>query len=229
MTYRWVIRLGSFFVRLLDVRVTVTGIEHVPAQGPVVLAISHFSYLDFLLTEWAIWRHSRRYTRFMAIQAAFAHRVSGWPMRAMGHIPVGRGPAAYRLARTALRDGQIVGIFPETRVSRCFTLLAFKGGAAKLARETGAPLVPCVIWGSHRIMTRTHQRSLLRSRHTPVFIRFGPPVADGSELRDVMAQMMRELQTSYPVDGKGAWWQPAELGGGAPNPAEALRLDGRPA
>lgn len=226
MTYRWVVRLASLFLRLMDVRVTVRGVEHVPADGPVVLAISHFSYLDFLLAEWAIWQSSRRRTRFLALQAAFAHWLSGPPMRAMGHIPVFRGASAYRLARTALRQGEVVGVFPETRVSRSFTLLPFKDGAARLAHETGAPLVPCVIWGSHRILTRTHPRQLLRSRHVPVLVMFGPPVM-AERLRSTMEAMLAELQSAYPVDGRGAWWQPAHLGGSAPTVAQSVVLDGR--
>ena len=175
MTYRLVLFLGTLFIRLMDIRVITKGIEHVPATGPVVLAVSHFSYLDFALSELAIWRATRRKTRFLAIQAAFSHRLSGRPMRAMGHIPVGRGAAAYRLARTALRRGEVVGVFPETRVSRSFTLLPFKGGAARLSTQTGAPLIPCVIWGSHRILTRTYPRDLRRSRHLPVMMASGRP------------------------------------------------------
>ncbi len=157
-------------------------------------------------------------------------------MRAMGHIPVARGASAYRLARTALRQGEIVGVFPETRVSRSFTLLPFKDGAARLAAETGAPLVPCVVWGSHRILTRTHQRALLRSRHVPVLVCFGRPVevladeevgAVTARLRETMEGMLAELQSDYPVDGRGTWWQPADLGGSAPTATQAMVLDGR--
>lgn len=225
MTYRLVIALGALFFRLMDVRVVTRGVEHVPARGPVVLAISHFSYLDFALSELAIWRAHRRCTRFLAIRAAFNHRLSGRAMRAMGHIPVGRGASAYRLARTALRNGEVVGVFPESRVSRSFTLLPFKAGAARLAQETGAPLIPCVIWGSHRIMTRTHPRDLRRSRHLPVLVSFGPPVTDGTQLPAVMERMLNELQDAYPADGDGTWWQPAHRGGSAPTPEDAQQLD----
>ena len=227
MTYRLVLLVGGLFLRLMRIRVTTRGVENVPAKGPVVLAVSHFSYLDFALSSLAIWRHCRRRTRFLAIEAAFAHRLSGRPMQAMGHIPVGRGASAYRLARTALRKGEVVGVFPETRVSRSFTLLPFKGGAARLSVETGAPLIPCVIWGSHRILTRTHPWELRRSRDVPVLMAFGPPVTDGTMLRPVMERMLAELQASYPVDGTGAWWQPAHLGGAAPTPEQADQMDGR--
>ncbi|MCU1588014.1 MAG: glycerol acyltransferase [Frankiales bacterium] len=227
MTYRLVLLVGALFIKLMGLRVTVRGVEHVPATGPVVLAVSHFSYLDFALAEQAVWRSTRRQTRFLAIQEAFSHRFAGRPMRAMGHIPVGRGAAAYRLARTALRHGELVGVFPESRVSGSFTLLPFKAGAARLAEETGAPLIPCVVWGSHRVLTRTHPRDLRRSRHCPVLLAFGPPVTDGAQLYVLMEQMMTELQEVYPVDGRGQWWQPAHLGGSAPSPEQADLLDGR--
>ena len=235
--YRWIVRLGSLFLRLLDVRIEVRGSEHVPAEGAVVLAISHFSYLDFILAEWAIWRGPKRYTRFMATAASFEHKLAGPLMRSMGHIPVDRsaGASAYRFAARALDDGQIVGVFPETRVSRSFTLLAFKNGAVRMAARSGAPLIPCVIWGSHRLMTRTHKTQLRKSRHTPVIISFGPPLYVGSDedptcaterLRAAMEGLLAQAQDSYPVEGSGAWWQPAHRGGGAPTAEDGLLLDG---
>lgn len=234
--YRWIVRFGSLLLRLMDARIEVSGTEHVPARGRGVLAISHFSYLDFVLCEWAIFRSQRRYTRFMATIQSFKHPVAGRLMRAMGHIPVDRGAGAsgYRHALGALRADELVGVFPETRVSRSFTLLAFKNGAVRLAAQSGAPLIPCVIWGSHRIMTRTHPTELRKSRHTPIVILFGEPLhvrADEdptvatARLRAAMESLMEQAQDRYPVSEPGAWWLPAHRGGGAPTAERALELD----
>ena len=225
--YRWIVRFGSLVLRLLDVRRTVRGIENLPDSGPVVLAISHFSYLDFVLAEWAIWTRRQRYTRFMATKKSFEHPISGPLMKAMGHIPVDRskGASAYRYAQEALTRDQIVGVFPETRVSGSFTLLPFKAGAARMAAQSGAPLVPCVIWGSQRVSTRTHKTRLRDASHIPVTIAFGTPmhVAPGDDpiavtalLRTRMEALLAQAQDDYPEQpAPGAWWQPAHRGGGA--------------
>lgn len=240
LVYRWIVGLGAAFFRVLDLRREVQGTAHVPLAGGAVLAISHFSYLDFALAEWAVCRDRRRYIRFMATMATFRHPVAGPLMRSMGHIPVDRtaGASAYRYAIDALHRGEVVGVFPETRVSRSFTLLPFKNGAARMAIQAGVPLVPCVIWGSHRVLTRTHRTRLRSARRTPVTILFGEPLHPGpkddpnavsEQLRVAMEGLFASAQESYPEDGSGAWWQPAHRDGAAPDPAEADRLDSRPA
>ncbi len=234
--YRVIIAIGSFFLRLIAVRRDVRGLSNLPAGGGVVLAITHFSYLDFVLAEWAVFSHQNRYVRFMATLASFRHPVAGPLMRSMGHIPVDRsaGASAYRFAIDALQRGEMVGVFPETRVSRSFTLLPFKNGVARMAARSGVPIVPCVIWGSHRIVTRTHRTSLRGSRRTPVTISFGAPLTVGPRddpslvtqaLRVQMEAMLAAAQADYPVDGAGAWWQPAHLGGTAPSEDLARELD----
>ncbi len=237
--YRCIVAVGTLLLRLLDVRRTVRGIENFPTQGGVVLAMSHFSYFDFILVEWAIWRSRRRYIRFMATKNSFEHPVGGPLMRSMGHIPVDRskGATAYRYAYDTLARGEIVGVFPETRVSGSFTLLPFKKGAVRMAAISGAPLVPCVIWGSHRLKTRTHKTPLHKARHLPVTILFGEPIqvardadldAVTQHLRTVMTGLLAQAQDDYPEQAEpGAWWQPAHRGGGAPTEQAAAEHDQR--
>jgi 1-acyl-sn-glycerol-3-phosphate acyltransferase len=237
--YRWIVAIGTAFLWAMDVRRTVRGAEHLPRDGGAVLAISHFSYLDFVLSEWAVWRHRRRCTRFLATQAAFDHRLTGPLMSAMGHIPVerGAGTAAYVGAVDALRRGELVGVFPEGRVSGTFTLLPFKTGAARMAAESGCPIVPCVIWGSHRIMTRTHRTPLRRARRTPVQVLIGKPIPVGphedpdvvtARLRQTMIEMLEEAMDTDALE-PGAWWVPAHRGGGAPAPDTTIETDERKA
>ena len=239
--YVWIVKLGTWFLDVLDVRRTVVAASNVPDTGGVVLAITHFSYFDFVLSEWAIFRHNKRYTRFMATLQSFKHPVSGPLMRSMGHIPVDRsaGASAYKFAVEALQRGEIVGVFPETRVSRSFTLLPFKTGAARMAAESGAPIVPCVIWGSHRLKTRTHKVALRKARRTPVTIVFGDPIHVGPDadvqlvtdaLRQTMEDLLETAMDDYPVAAEpGAWWVPAHRGGGAPSAEDAAVLDQRKA
>lgn len=235
--YRLIVAIGGLLFRILDLRRDVRGAENVPTEGGVVLAMSHFSYLDFALAEWAIYRHRRRYARFMATVSSFEHPVAGPLMRAMGHIPVDRtkGSSAYKFAIEALQRGELVGVFPETRVSRSFTLLPFKAGAARMASQSGTPIVPCVIWGSHRVMTRSHKTHLLKARHTPVTILFGEPLfpaagddpaAVTEQLRHAMDHLLSTAQNTYPIlPEPGAWWEPAHRGGGAPTAEQADIID----
>lgn len=248
MTYRAVIAVALAGMRLLGLRRRVRGLEHVPARGGAVLAVSHFSYLDFVLSGWLAWRRGHRLVRFLVTGAAFRHPVAGPLLRAMGHVPVSRdggGPGgggrgagggdAYRAAVARLRAGELVGVFPESRVSRSFTLLPLRTGAARMAGQAGVPLVPVVVWGTHRMSTRTHRTRLLRALGTPVEVRVGAPLHPGPDddpavvtarLRAAMEALLAEAQAAYPVVPEpGAWWQPAHLGGGAPTPEQAQALD----
>lgn len=228
IVYRMIVAIGGGYFRLLGLRRTVHGLENVPVSGGAVLAISHFSYLDFALAEWAIWRDRKRYTRFLATVASFRHPVSGPLMRAMRHIPVDRdtGAIAFRHAVDTLSSGDLVGVFPEGRVSASFTLLPFKTGAVRMAQAAGVPVLPCVIWGSHRIKTRTRTISFRAARRTPVAIVFGTamhvaadadPATATQALHATMTDLLTRAQDNYPeASPPGAWWLPAHRGGGAP-------------
>ena len=224
--YRAVVATGGGVFRALGVRRTTVGLEHVPTAGPFVLAITHFSYLDFAFVGHPLLRSRGRYARFLGTKASFDHPLSGPLMRGAGHIPVDRsaGSHAYDAAVEALQAGDVVALFPESRVSTSFTLLPFKTGAARMAAAAGVPVVVAVVWGSHRILTRGH-RSL--RRRVPVTVLFGEPVHIGEEeweagtakLERVAADLLQQAQADYP-DGapEGAWWVPAHHGGGAPAP-----------
>ena len=69
----------------------------------------------------------------MAKDSIFAHRIAGPLMRGMHHIPVDReaGSASFRDGLSALREGEIVGIFPEATISRSFEPKEFKSGAER--------------------------------------------------------------------------------------------------
>jgi 1-acyl-sn-glycerol-3-phosphate acyltransferase len=222
--------LGVF--RALDLRLHVSGEEHVPPSGGGVVVINHTGYLDFALAGVPFWRARRRLVRFMAKHEVFAHRVGGPLMRGMRHIPVDRaaGGAAFREAVAALKRGELVGVFPEATISRSFTLKGFKPGAVQMARAAGVPVLPVVLWGSQRVLTKGRRPSLRESRHVPVSITVGPAIdargADpAGELLTTMTAMLDDAQRRYPDDGTGAWWQPAHLGGSAPTREEAERLD----
>jgi 1-acyl-sn-glycerol-3-phosphate acyltransferase len=227
--YRAVIRTALGLFRALDFRITLTGTEHLPADGGAVIAANHVSYFDFMLVGYAAL--PGRLVRFMAKKSVFDNKVSGPLMRSMHHIPVDRraGASAYAAAVRALRDGELVGVFPEATISRAFTPIPMKSGAARMAIDAGVPIVPVVTWGAHRLWTKGRKPRL--QRHVPVTIHVGEPlvpapgedaVALTARLAETLTQMIDQVQRSYPdrpVPGQ-EWWLPAHLGGTAPTLAD---------
>ena len=234
--YAPVIATAFGVFRALGLSLDVRGGENVPRTGGAVLASNHVSYLDFIFAGLGA-RPSRRYVRFMAKEEIWRNPVAGPLMRGMKHIPVDReaGAESFRVALDALRSGEIVGLFPEATISRSFELKEFKSGAPRLARDAGVPLIPVVVWGTQRLMTKDHPRDFSRGKAvsvtvgTPIDV---PPGADldavGEALHEEMRRMLDDAILRYPqrpVGPADAWWLPARHGGTAPTPAEATRMD----
>lgn len=218
------------------VRSTVSGAQNIPTSGGAVFAMTHFGYLDFALVEWVTWLHNRRRVRFMAKKSVFEKPVVGSLMRGMRHISVdmAAGAAAFRNAVDALAGGELVGVFPEAGVSASFEVRTLKSGAVRLARDAGVPIIPIAVWGGHRLLTKNRKIRFRERFGVPVRFAFGAPIivaddADANEetarLRMTLQHLVDQLQTDYPVDGTGQWWQPRTLGGTAPTPDEAAQAD----
>src|SRR4051812_29917526 len=176
LVYPPVIGFAKTMFRVLDLKTSVAGAEHIPTAGGAVLASNHVSYLDFTLCGLGA-QPAKRLVRFMAKKSVFDHKVSGPLMRGMRHIPVDRkaGNAAFHEAETALKNGEVVGVFPEATISESFTVKALKSGAARLAGAAAVPLIPMVVWGPHRLWTKGHKRELTK-RHVPILIKIGAPI-----------------------------------------------------
>ena len=222
-----------FFAQGLKFRIE--GAEHVPHVGGAVMAINHTGYFDFTYAGLAA-RPSKRLVRFMAKKSIFSHRVAGPLMRGMKHIPVDRrdGRASFMRAVQSLKDGEIVGVFPEATMSRSFELKEFKPGAVRMAQEAGVPILPTTLWGSQRVWSKNTPKHLGRS-NIPVFIMIGEPFHVGPDenraeattrLQQVMEAQLRLQQAAYPpMTGSDLIFQPARLGGQAPSPEEAAAED----
>jgi 1-acyl-sn-glycerol-3-phosphate acyltransferase len=234
LTYPPIILTAKTGFRLLGQRFRMTGTEHVPHKGGVLLAVNHIGYADFVYGGFAA-NPSGRKVRFMAKRELFDHRITGPVMRSMHHIEVDRGEglASYERALRYLRDGEAVGIFPEATISRAFVLKEFKTGAVRIAAEAGVPLIPVILWGTHRLVTKDHPRDLSRGKTIainvgePLHPTGADPAAETAELHKVMSAMLDETIRDYPADEQppGSWWLPAEYGGSAPTLEEAARLD----
>jgi 1-acyl-sn-glycerol-3-phosphate acyltransferase len=234
--YRIIIRVALVVFRLFRFHFDVRGAEHVPTSGGAIICSNHVSYFDFTYLGLAA-LPQRRLVRFMAKSAVFDHWFSGRFMRAMQHIPVDRkaGTAAFDLAVRALKDGEVVGVFPEATISTSFTVKDLKAGAARMAVQAGVPIIPAAVWGGHRIATKGHKVEL--RRNVPVTVILGEPLRPEPgekpqallrRTRAAMEAVLDEAQRTYPEQPAGSddrWWLPAHLGGTAPTPEAAAAED----
>jgi 1-acyl-sn-glycerol-3-phosphate acyltransferase len=235
--YRVVVRVALFVLRVMRWDPDVGGLEHIPKQGPALIASNHIGLVDWIFLGRAVVPLGRL-VRFMAMKEAFDHWLSGPLLRAMRHLPVDRFGSpedAIAPAVQALRQGELVGIFPEGAMSRSFMPAQARTGAARIAMEAGAPLIPAAVWGSHRILTTKHLRGLLQPG-IAVTIRFGPPVAyrAGEDPDAVTERLMADIRelvdqavAQYPQQPRSAkdrWWLPAHRGGSAVSVEESQRL-----
>ena len=227
LVYPPVILLVKGFWKYLGLRFNFQGQEHIPHKGGAILAINHVGYLDFAIAGTAA-LPTKRYVRFMAKKEIFNHKIAGPLMRGMHHINVDRsnGGPSFEVALKALKSGEIIGIFPEATISVSFEIKEIKSGTIRLAIESGAPVIPTIIWGSQRVITKGLKPNFKRN-HFPISVVCGdpisyPPAANVEQsqlhLRKVMLDLLHRVQKSYPDNHAGQRWAPARLGGTAPAP-----------
>ncbi|GFG65728.1 1-acyl-sn-glycerol-3-phosphate acyltransferase [Mycobacterium kubicae] len=230
-TYRTLEILAKLLVWATGTRITFGGTENIPAEGGAVVAINHTSYVDWLPAALAIRRGNRR-IRFMIKAEMQRVKIVNFLIKRTRTIPVDRdaGAAAYAVAVQRLREGELVGVYPEATISRSFELKEFKTGAARMAGEADVPIVPLIVWGAQRIWTKGQPRHVGRAK-VPVAVQVGPPLraaqdigATNQVLRESMTSLLHQIQQHYPHPA-GEYWVPRRLGGGAPTVAQAARMD----
>jgi 1-acyl-sn-glycerol-3-phosphate acyltransferase len=159
--------------------------DHVPAEGPVIIAPNHFSFMDHFLVGMFI----RRRVRFMAKSQLF----SG-PMQFVythgGVFPVRRGARddeAFITAETVLDRGGCIVMYPEAGRSRTGKLSErARPGIGRLALESGAPIVPTAIFGSSKV------RNWKRLQFPRVVVQYGEPVTFPKEV-DASRERQQEV------------------------------------
>ncbi|MCS3427523.1 lysophospholipid acyltransferase family protein [Leucobacter aridicollis] len=162
----------------LRYRPRVTGRDHVPRTGPLLLVSNHESMLDTILIP----SFTPRRVQFLAKASLFGSRLGRWFFTGIGAVAVHRGAsstaqAALDAGREVLERGSAFVVFPEGSRSTDGRLYRGRGGAAWLALETGATVVPVGLRGTNRKL-----RDPRTGRPERVAIRFGAPL-DLSDLR----------------------------------------------
>ncbi len=195
----WTLKVVMAPLLRVTYRVRVEGKEHLPRRGPVILAANHRSFLDSIFIPLVV---GRRVT-FVAKAEYFDDRKTAWFFRGVGQIPIRRsgGSAsedALEAATEVLASGGVFGIYPEgTRTRDGYTHRGHTG-VARLARRTGAPIIPVGLVGTEECQPTDAK---LPRPFRDVSIRFGAPIApqryasgdDGLALRQITDEVMFEI------------------------------------
>lgn len=234
ISYPIVIAVAKTWFKVGDIDIRMSGLENIPESGGVLLAVNHLSFVDYLMAGYPGVERGRL-TRFMAKKEVFDHAVGGPVMRSFNHIAIDRGSGQGGIDEAVryLDAGECVGIFPEGTISRSLELQPLKTGAVRIAQAAGVPLVPIVLWGTQRFLTKGKPRDF--GRHKTVGVEVGEPILIGpednpnvvtKELQGRMEAMLERLITSHPAAEQppGSWWLPARFGGSAPTLDEAAAL-----
>ena len=150
----YLLRFVAFIASRIVYRFQVRGDEHIPTEGPAIIACNHVSFVDAVLLMAA----SPRPIRFVMDQRIFRIPVLGWLFKLGKAIPVASqkdDPVAYAAAFEAadkvLADGDLLGIFPEGAITSDGRLQPFRGGIMKILERRPVPVVPVALqnlWGS---------------------------------------------------------------------------------
>jgi 1-acyl-sn-glycerol-3-phosphate acyltransferase len=179
------------------------GLEHVPAEGPVLVAANHISHFDPLAHALFLEKAGRR-PRFVAKIELYRNPLLRRVLRGARQIPVRRGsgdPAPVEAALRSLREGEVVMIYPEGTVTknRDLTPMAAKTGIARLTLASEVPVMPLAVWGTQfveRLGRKSFRPGIL------VWVKGGAPLdfseheenrEDPEVLRKVTDAVMSEL------------------------------------
>ncbi len=152
--------LGRFiawvYLRILY-RVKVHGIENVPGRKPFIICSNHINWMDPLTIGTSIPASYR--VHYMAKNELFKNFVIAFLLRKVGAFPVKRENADYTAIKRAyrlLKEGQVLGLFPEGSRSKSGRLQKAYNGAALIAVRSGVPIIPVAVVGPYRFFKPVH-------------------------------------------------------------------------
>jgi len=181
---------------LMDVKTT--GLHHFPKQGGVILAANHLTNFDVLTMQMVL----ERPLFFMAKKELFTWYADAF-YRHLGAFPVHRGERdvwALNYAKKVLQQGKVLGMFPEGRRSRDATLQRGRRGVARLALDTGTPIVPMALTGTNLAMKNIPQRA-------PVTIEFAPVIQPTTQHtpESLTHEVMQTIAGMLPEANRGVY------------------------
>ena len=166
---------------------TWVGGEKLPETGGCIVVFNHVSHVDPLIAAHFVYDHGRL-PRYLAKSGLFKNKALAGFLRAAGQIPVERltksAVGAYDAAVAAVRNGECVVVYPEGTLTRdpAQWPMTGKTGAARIALETGCPVIPVGQWGPQQLLAPYAKRPHLFPRKH-ITMRAGDPV----DLSDLVA------------------------------------------
>ena len=176
------------------------GLENVPAEGPIILAANHVSFMDSLFIPLVL----KRRVVYLGKSDYFDSAKTRWFFKLVNVIPVKRdggtaGEAAIRAGVRELEKGLVVGIYPEGTRSPDGRLYRGKTGVARMAILANAPVIPVGVFGTRELQPPDRKMPKLSGR---IQIVFGKPLSferfagqdrDRFVLRSVTDEVLYEI------------------------------------
>lgn len=197
-------------------RLHVKGRDKVPREGPVLLAVNHFSWADPVIVSAAL----ERPPYYLAKERLFVNPAARWFFTSMGQIPVNRQSGgnedAIQAAVDILARGVVVGVFPEGTRSRYGELKRGKTGVARIAARSGAPVVPIAVttaefWPKHSALPKWGEKVYMNVGD-PMRLDLKPEDAEDRQgmrdvTDDVMARIKALLDEASAAKAAGEEWR----------------------
>lgn len=182
-------------------RIRRQGVERIPAEGPAVIVSNHVSFVDALV----LMAMSPRPIRFVMDRGIFRIPVLSWLFRQVKAIPIAPAKVdaalmerAFERVSEELRDGQLVCIFPEGRITDSGDIGAFRPGITRILERDPVPVIPVALqglWGSFfsrkggAAMSKPFRRGLFSKIGVAVGLPVGPAEASPEALHSMVATL----------------------------------------
>lgn len=184
-------------------RIRVEGLENVPRKGAAIIAANHVSFLDSFFIPLVI---KRRKMTYLAKADYFKSWKTSWFFKSVGQISCeraggSRSQQSLHIALDVLKEGKLLGIYPEGTRSPDGNLYRGRTGVARLALQSGARVIPVGLVGTDKVMPKAAKLPRLRGQ-IEVTVRFGKPLdfsryagreTDRFVLRSVTDEIMFEI------------------------------------
>ena len=167
--------------------------DNIPASGGCIIVLNHVSHVDPLTAAHLVYDHGRL-PHYLAKSGLFKNKALGAFFRSAGQIPVERlsknAAGAFDAAVQAVHDGKCVVVYPEGTITRDPDgwPMTGKSGAARIALETGCPVIPVGQWGAQQLLAPYAKRPDLFPRKL-VRMKVGTPI----DLSDIAAKQPRTV------------------------------------
>jgi len=190
-------------LRPLFCALRVEGVENVPRKGGVVLACNHPGGMDSFVLGFA----SPRQVYYMAKRELFnVHPVMTFLLYRIGAFPINRGARdteAIEYSVELLKQGRVLGMFPEGTRNRGKPMRRGKSGAVRIAIDAGVPVVPVAVLG----IPHLHKNWLNPFKRTQLSVQFGQPMlfpaGTMEDVQEYTTEIMLEVARMMPPDLRG--------------------------